>query len=123
MPRCATATDVQSVTSLTNYRIDLFETTQDTIDRLVRLLTPLANEMNMTFALMNEHPEVVQNVIRLETFGIDLEPAPLTPAEGPAWDLIGGTIKNQFPDTVVVPSAMTAFTDTRCELFACQPGR
>jgi Gly-Xaa carboxypeptidase len=114
---------VQSVTSLTNYRIDLFETTQDTIDRLVRLLTPLANEMNMTFALMNEHPEVVQNVIRLETFGIDLEPAPLTPAEGPAWDLIGGTIKNQFPDTVVVPSAMTAFTDTRCELFACQPGR
>lgn len=98
-----------------NYRIDFFETTQDTIDRLVKLLKPLAAQYNMTFAAFNEQPDVTQNIIRLDTFGIDLEPAPLTPAGGPAWELMGGTIKHLFPGSIVVPSGMTAFTDTRCE--------
>ncbi|WVF65616.1 hypothetical protein IAT40_000346 [Kwoniella sp. CBS 6097] len=101
------------VTSMTNFRIDFFETTQDTFDRLDRLLRPLAAEFNMTYVPVGQHSEISQNVIKLETFGIILEPAPVTPAKGPAWEFMGGTIKHLFPGSVVVPSAMTAFTDTQ----------
>ncbi|WWC58133.1 uncharacterized protein I303_100668 [Kwoniella dejecticola CBS 10117] len=101
------------VTSMTNYRIDFFETTQDTFSRLEKILRPIADEYNMTFIPYGEDSDVHQNVIRLDTFGIVLEPAPLTPAIGPAWDLMGGTIRSLFPNAIVVPSAMTAFTDTQ----------
>lgn len=100
-----------------NYRIDLFETTQDTIDRVISLLEPIAHSYNMTFASFGQLPEVTQNIIRLDTFGINLEPAPFAPIQGKAWDLMGGTIRGLGKDTIVVPSAMTAFTDTRCGYF------
>ncbi|KAL7420324.1 hypothetical protein Q5752_005293 [Cryptotrichosporon argae] len=104
----------EAVTALTNYRIDFFESTQDTVDKVVSLLRPLVETtFNMTWDAFGSHAEVTNNVVRLEKFGLDLEPAPLTPAEGKAWELMGGTIKHLFPGTVIVPSAMTAFTDTR----------
>jgi Gly-Xaa carboxypeptidase len=103
----------QSVNSMTNYRIDFFETTQDTIDKLIGLLKPLAESFNMSFGAFDELPGVDNNIIRLNTFGLKLEPAPVTPSEGPAWELMGGTIKHLFPETIVVPSAMTALTDTQ----------
>ncbi|OCF35501.1 hypothetical protein I316_02553 [Kwoniella heveanensis BCC8398] len=103
------------VTSMTNFRIDFFETTQDTFDRLDRLLRPLAAEFNMTYVPVGEKSDITQNVIKLETFGIVLEPAPVTPATGPAWEFMGGTIKHLFPGSIVVPSAMTAFTDTQLD--------
>lgn len=73
----------------------------------------------MTFDVMGSHPDVENNVIRLETPGIVLEPAPITPDNGAAWDLFGGTVKAVFPGAIVVPSAMTAFTDTQCESCRC----
>lgn len=100
---------------MTNYRIDFFETTQDTFTRLDKILRPIAEEFNMTFVPYGEESGITQNVIKIDTFGIVLEPAPLTPAEGHAWDLIGGTVKALYPETIVVPSAMTAFTDTQRE--------
>ena len=103
----------ENAVSLTNYRIDFFESTRDTIDKIINIITPLAREFNMTFDIFGSHPDVQEDVIHLTTFGIVLEPAPLTPVVGPAWELIGGTLKNQFPGTIVVPSGMTAFTDTQ----------
>ena len=38
-----------------------------------------------------------------------LEPAPITPSEGPAFELLGGTIKKVFGEHVIVaPSAVSA---------------
>ncbi|WVQ72044.1 hypothetical protein IAR50_001588 [Cryptococcus sp. DSM 104548] len=103
----------KSVHAITNYRIDFFETTQDTLDRLDKILRPLAAEYNMSFASFGETPTTEENLIQLDTMGIRLEPAPITPPIGHAWDLMGGTIKHIFPGSVVVPSGMTAFTDTQ----------
>lgn len=85
------------------------------MDRLVAAIGPIAKAMNMTFDVQGSHAHVRENVIRLETDGIVLEPAPLTPDSGDAFDLVGGTIRHVFPGAIVVPSAMTAFTDTQCE--------
>lgn len=85
------------------------------MDRLVAAIGPIAKAMNMTFDVQGSHAHVRDNVIRLETDGIVLEPAPLTPDAGGAFELVGGTIRHVFPGAIVVPSAMTAFTDTQCE--------
>lgn len=108
------------MTSLTNYRTSFFEASKDVIGRLVGALSPIAESLNMTFDVLGSHANVENNVIRLETFGRVLEPAPLTPDTGAAWDLFGGTVKHVFPGAVVVPSAMTAFTDTQCEYRPCR---
>lgn len=85
------------------------------MDRLERAIRPIAAAMNMTFDVQGSHAHVRENVIRLEKDGIILEPAPLTPDSGATFDLVGGTIRHVFPGAIVVPSAMTAFTDTQCE--------
>lgn len=66
---------------------------------------------------MGSEPDTDTNIIKLESWGITIEPAPLTPDHGPAFDLMGGTIRCLFPDTVIAPSAMVAFTDTQCQFL------
>ncbi|BEI97127.1 hypothetical protein CcaverHIS631_0207160 [Cutaneotrichosporon cavernicola] len=100
-------------TALANYRTGFFETSQVVMDRLASAIAPIAAASNMTFDYQGSHAHVRDNVIRLHTDGLVLEPAPLTPDTGAAFDLVGGTIKHVFPGAVVVPSAMTAFTDTQ----------
>lgn len=41
------------------------------------------------------------------------EPSPLSPSDGPAFDLIAGTTAAAFPDAVVTPYVMMAATDSR----------
>ncbi|TXT11189.1 hypothetical protein VHUM_01940 [Vanrija humicola] len=102
----------ETVTSLTNYRTVFFETTQVVLDRLVAAITPVAAANNLTLDAFGTHPDVQQNVIRLRTVGPVSEPAPTTPHVGPAFELVAGTLRHLFPESVVVPSAMTALTDT-----------
>ncbi|KAL1410494.1 hypothetical protein Q8F55_004507 [Vanrija albida] len=102
----------ETVTSLTNYRTVFFETTQVVLDRLVAAIRPVATAHNLTLDAFGTHPDVEQNVIRLETVGPVCEPAPTTPHTGPAFELVAGTLRHLFPKSVVVPSAMTALTDT-----------
>lgn len=94
--------------------IDFFETSQTVVDRLISIITPIAQRHNLTFSVLGSAPGIDQNVIKLESWGITIEPAPLTPDHGPAFELMGGTIRHLFPDTVIAPSAMVAFTDTQC---------
>lgn len=97
-------------------RIDFFETSQTIIDRLTALITPIAAKHNLTFSVLDSHPGVENNVIKLEKWGITIEPAPLTPDHGSVFNLVGGTVKKQFGEKVIIaPSAMVAFTDTQCE--------
>ncbi|WOO84221.1 Carboxypeptidase S [Vanrija pseudolonga] len=101
------------VSSLTNYRTVFFETSQTVLSRLVAALTPVAEAHNLTLDAFGSNPLATRDVVRLETVGVVLEPAPITPDSGAAWDLVAGTIRHQWPGSVVVPSAMTAFTDTQ----------
>lgn len=100
-------------------RIGFFESISEVVDRIAGILGPIATANNLTFhVLPADTSSHAQSSVSLHTFGVKIEPAPITPVEGRAFDLMGGTIKQQFPGTVVVPSAMTAFTDTQCELLS-----
>ncbi|CAK9783828.1 carboxypeptidase S [Cutaneotrichosporon oleaginosum] len=103
----------EHTTALANYRTVFFETSQDVMERLARVIAPIAAAANMTFDYQGSHAHVRDNVVRLHTDGIVLEPAPLTPSAGAAFGLVAGTIRHVFPGAIVVPSAMTAFTDTQ----------
>ncbi|KAK4688939.1 Gly-Xaa carboxypeptidase, partial [Tremellales sp. Uapishka_1] len=101
------------VTSITNYRIDFLDSSTQVLDSLIKLLRPVVESMNMTFSALGSHPDLDTNVVKLDVFGRILEPAPITPDNGPAFELMAGTIKHLFPGTVVAPSGMIAFTDTQ----------
>lgn len=96
--------------------IGFFESIEQVIRRVEQILAPACAASNMTLSVLPiSGTPVAPNTVELKTFGVKIEPAPVTPVEGRAFDLMGGTIKHLFPGTIVVPSAMTAFTDTQCE--------
>ena len=47
------------------------------------------------------------------------EPSPLSPSDGPAYDLLARTITAAFPDAVVTPYVMMAATDSRTFCSIC----
>ena len=87
------------------------------IDHVVAVIAPIVESYDLAFSVLDSIPGRETQIVRLDTTGIKIEPAPMTPVEGPAFELMGGTLKHLFPSTVVVPSAMTAFTDTQCESY------
>jgi carboxypeptidase PM20D1 len=56
--------------------------------------------------------------IRLEVVDAN-EPSPVSPSDGPAYDLIATTIRAAFPDAVVTPYVMMAATDARFFTAIC----
>ncbi|GAA5900928.1 hypothetical protein JCM6882_005981 [Rhodosporidiobolus microsporus] len=97
-----------------NYRISFLSSVNETLTRISSILEPVAASLNMTFSSYGSHADVENNVIRLSAIeGSPIEPAPLTPAEGPAWELMAGTTKHLWQDAIVAPSAMIANTDTK----------
>jgi carboxypeptidase PM20D1 len=56
--------------------------------------------------------------IRLEVVDAN-EPSPVSPSDGPAYDLIARTIAEVFPDAVVTPYVMMAATDSRFFTTIC----
>jgi carboxypeptidase PM20D1 len=48
------------------------------------------------------------------------EPSPVSPSDGPAYDLLAGTIAAAFPDAVVTPYVMMAATDSRFFTSICE---
>ena len=52
-------------------------------------------------------PAVGNGVVKLQVVeGSDLEPAPITPSQGKAFELMSGTIKQVFQGAIVAPSGM-----------------
>lgn len=48
-----------------------------------------------------------QKVVRLSVVeGSEIEPAPQTPTEGAAWDLIAGTTRHIWQDAIATPTGM-----------------
>jgi carboxypeptidase PM20D1 len=56
--------------------------------------------------------------IRLEVVDAN-EPSPVSPSDGPAYDLLAATIRTAFPDAVVTPYVMMAATDARFFTAIC----
>jgi Gly-Xaa carboxypeptidase len=94
-------------TATINYRIDFLESVNSTLTRVESILAPIVASLNLTFDAFGSHPEVENRVVRLKmTSKSAIEPAPLTPSEGPAFELMSGTIKHVFDGAIVAPSAM-----------------
>ncbi|KAI5475840.1 Gly-Xaa carboxypeptidase [Pseudohyphozyma bogoriensis] len=97
-----------------NYRIDFHSTVADHFANVASILAPVVKSLNLTFSVDGSHEDVTNSVVRLDYVGeSSIEPAPITPTEGPAWDLMGGTVKAIWEDAVVAPSGMIANTDTK----------
>jgi carboxypeptidase PM20D1 len=61
---------------------------------------------------------VADDTLRLEVVDAN-EPSPVSPSDGPAYDLIAGTVEAVFPDAVVAPYVMMAATDARFFTTLC----
>ncbi|KAL8277506.1 hypothetical protein RQP46_010061 [Phenoliferia psychrophenolica] len=97
-----------------NYRIDFLSSTAETFDRIRAVLAPVVKSLNLTFSVDGSHADVTNRVVRLNIVpASDLEPAPLTPAFGSAFDLMGSTVRHVFEGAIVAPSGMIANTDTK----------
>jgi Gly-Xaa carboxypeptidase len=90
-----------------NYRIDFLSSVNETLTRIAHILEPVATSLNITLDAYGSHSEVENNVVRLAVVPkTNVEPAPLTPSTGPAFELMSGTIKHVFDNPIVAPSAM-----------------
>ncbi|GAA5829218.1 hypothetical protein JCM3766R1_001022 [Sporobolomyces carnicolor] len=98
-----------------NYRIDFLSSVNETLARIASILSPVVSSLNMTFSAFDEKSESPRNnhVNLSVSPGSKIEPAPLTPTSGDAWDLMAGTARKVFPDAIVAPSGMIANTDTK----------
>ncbi|ORY77565.1 vacuole protein [Leucosporidium creatinivorum] len=106
LPEYATATS--------NYRIDFLSSVHSTLSRLSSILSPVVHSLNMTFDSYGSHANVSNNVVRLKMVkDSGIEPAPITPSEGKAWEFMSGSVRGVWRDAVVAPSAMIANTDTK----------
>lgn len=117
-----------------NYRIDFLSSVNETVEHVVAVLEPLVRSLNLTLELVGHGDDgnpvnttassAVVDVVRL-TVGspseMGLEPAPLTPTRGKAFELVAGTTRHVFPEAIVAPSAMIG--PSPCTLFnvSCSP--
>lgn len=63
--------------------------------------------LNLTFDAYGSHADVKNNVVHLSVVeDSEIEPAPLTPTEGSAWDLIAGTTRHLWQDAIATPTGM-----------------
>ncbi|GAA5905525.1 M20 family metallopeptidase [Sporobolomyces salmoneus] len=106
-------------TSTVNYRIDFLSSVNETLFRISSILSPVAASLNMTFSAFEEDDgksldSPRKNHVKLSVRpGSEIDPAPLTPTEGAAWNLMAGSARYVFPSSVVAPSGMIANTDTK----------
>lgn len=105
----------EKVEATVNYRIDFLESVASNFARIESILAPVVASLNLTFDVNGSHPDAHNLVVRLSSpAGSHIEPAPLTPARGPAFELMAGTARHVFGrETVVAPSGMVANTDTK----------
>ncbi|GAA6016815.1 hypothetical protein JCM10207_003261 [Rhodosporidiobolus poonsookiae] len=97
-----------------NYRIDFLSSVNVTLQHISSVLEPVVRSLNLTFDAYGSASHADNNVVRLSVVGkSEIEPAPITPTEGPAWDLTAGTARHVWPESIAVPTGMQANTDTK----------
>ncbi|KAH8918661.1 carboxypeptidase s precursor [Atractiella rhizophila] len=101
-----------------NHRIAFSHSLSYVRSHLEDLIKPIAKQHDLEFVGFDGVGGKAERVVRLETIGVPLEPAPRSPTSGGVWDLLSGTIQhvypsNQYGKTVVSPYAATGNTDTK----------
>jgi len=90
-----------------NYRIDFLSSVNETLEHISSILAPVVAGLNLTFSSYGSHDKADNNVVRLSVVESSaIEPAPLTPTAGDAWDLMAGTTRHIWEGAVVAPSGM-----------------
>jgi Gly-Xaa carboxypeptidase len=102
---------LQVSTAIVNYRIDFRSNVQETFAHVVSLIEPIASKLNLTLSTAGNSSltgsEKDVNTISVTLIdGSALEPAPRTPSEGPAFELVAGTTRAMFEGAIVAPSGM-----------------
>ncbi|GAA6033233.1 hypothetical protein JCM8097_003008 [Rhodosporidiobolus ruineniae] len=101
-------------TAAVNYRIAFGSSVNATLERISSILAPVVSQLNLTYSPFGAHDDVSNNAVRLNILGDSpIEPAPITPAEGKAWELMAGTARHIWPEAVAAPLGMIANTDTK----------
>jgi Gly-Xaa carboxypeptidase len=80
----------------------------ETIQHVIDVLTPLVNSLNFTLSAFDNAPKRSNSHVTLSILnGISLEPAPITPTDSKAFELVAGTCKTVFGEkTIVAPTGM-----------------
>ncbi|CCD23062.1 Gly-Xaa carboxypeptidase NDAI_0B00280 [Naumovozyma dairenensis CBS 421] len=91
----------EDTTFLVNHRIDLHSSVNKTVEKDLKLAREIAEEYDYGLYLDDECivPETDLGYIELKPLR-PLEPAPMSPTDGPVWDLLAGTIQNVFENGV-----------------------
>lgn len=79
------------VTAQINYRVDFSESIDSTKKHVERVVRKVAKRFEQDFFPF-QHSNASHGV-KLDIFGIPIEPAPLTPTQGGVWDLFAGTVR------------------------------
>jgi len=111
----------ESVFALVNHRIAMESSVKQVQDHLTTLLTPFAKSLSanlISFKNTIYTPSAESNprntTITLSNSDDTLDPAPVSPEEGYAWEVLSNTVKSVFgEETILAPSLMTGNTDTK----------
>lgn len=114
----------EKVTVQVNHRIAVESTTDDIKKRVAHYVTKVAKKHGFSVEAWGEavHDGDVSKGFFNITGPDSLNPAPVTPISGPAWDILGGTTRHVFQevvpsshgkDIVFAPGIMTGNTDTK----------
>ena len=101
----------ETASASVNYRIDFLSSVNATLSHAAKVLAPVVSSFNLTLDAFGTNPEVQERVVRLTSLDA-VEPAPISPTEGPAWELIAGTGRHVFDNAIVGPSGMIGKLET-----------
>jgi len=111
----------ESVYAVVNHRIAMESSVKEVEDHLIDIITSLSKSMHAALIAFDKKiytPSVSDNprntTITLSTTPDTLEPAPVSPEDSYAWEVLSDTVKNVFgQDAILAPSLMTGNTDTK----------
>ena len=105
----------ENVYAIVNHRIAVESSPEDVRKHLQALFCRKASRLGLSLDAFGKcmHSKGPHGQIILSEFRPPLEPAPLSPAAGKAYEVLSGTIKHIWNDAVVAPAIMTGNTDTK----------
>jgi Gly-Xaa carboxypeptidase len=125
----------EKIQAVVNYRVALHQTPDELLERAIRLITPIAEEHNLTMRIAfpgkedSTEGDVSDRTITFSPLSVPLIPAPISPTDpltSKVWARFSGVARSVFeshpnplsksstkPKVVVSGDVMTGNTDTR----------
>ena len=116
----------ESVYALVNHRIAMESSVKEVQSHLISLLNPFAQTLparliafDQIISTPNNNPQ--NTTVTLSTTPETLDPAPVSPVDSYAWDVLASTVKDVFgAEVILAPSLMTGNTDTKYYWELCK---